>query len=135
MTSQMKRRKLPNDRSGKTRKAKIGGRNLYLTTGEYEDGTLGEIFIKCGKNGKSGSIYDIVAICMSLGLQYEIPLKVFTDKMKYQKMSDGGVTSDPEIPICDSVIDYIGKRLELDYGQNERTTDDNDQGMETIKKA
>lgn len=115
----MKRRKLPDNRTGTTRKVVIGDRNVYITTGKHEDGSLGEIFLKCGKSGKEGAVYDIVTLFLSIGIQYGIPLEIFIEKMKHQKMSDGGVTSDPQIPICDSVIDYIGKRLEFDYGKNE----------------
>jgi len=130
----IQRRKLPDERPGITRKVVIGGRNLYLTTGDFETGELGEVFIKCGKSGKQNSVYDIIALSISLGLQYGIPLEVYIDKLKYQKMESGGVTTDPQIPMCDSVIDYIARRLEMDY-LNERTPNDNDQGSETTQTA
>ena len=106
---------LPVDRNGKTIKVVIKGKNVYLTTGEYEDGTLGEIFIKIGKQGEENAVYDMAAIAISLGLQYGVPLEVFVNKLEHQRMESGGVTSDPDLPIVSSIMDWIAKRLRKDF--------------------
>ena len=114
-----KRHELPDVRKGKTWKAVIGGTDIYVTVGNYPDGTLGEFSVRIGKEGEEDSVYGIAATAVSTGLQFGIPLKVFIDEFKYQRMEISGPTSDPDIPLCSSIIDYIARRLEMDYPEKE----------------
>ena len=109
------RRKLPDERTGATYRCTIGATKFYLTTGEYADGSLGEIFLCIAKEGESMRAYDLVATAVSIGLQYGIPLEVFVDKFKGVRMAPSGVTQDPDIPLATSIFDYVARRLELDY--------------------
>ena len=111
----MKQKKLPTDTPGKTHAVTIGGKRFYITTMDYPDGTLGGMLIKTGKEGEELRFYDGIAIMLSLCLQYGVPLKVIVDKLKYQRMPPQGMTDNPEIPMCKSILDYIGRWLELKY--------------------
>ncbi len=114
------RRKLKTTRPGLTKRVKISGRTVYITTGEYEDGTIGEIFICFGKSTATAeSSPDSMAIAMSFGLQWGVPLSEFTRKYRHQNADFGGVTSDPEIPMCKSLVDYIAQWLDKRYGGGE----------------
>lgn len=108
--------KLPDERFGVTTAVDIGGFRVRLTPGLYPDGTLGEFFIKIGKPGNAMAVYDMVAIAVSIGLQYGIPLKVFTDKFRRQQMEPSGVTSNPGMPIARSIIDFVAWFLDNKYG-------------------
>lgn len=115
------RQKLPTERSGKTHKVVIGGRAVYITTGEYPDGSLGEIFIRLDREGGELRVYDCLAIAVSIGLQYGVPLEEYIKKLRYQQMEPRGVTSNPnEIPMCSSISDYLAKWLELKYLSNKQ---------------
>ncbi len=112
-----KQRRLPNRRNGYTQKAKIGGQSIFLRTGEYEDGTLGEIFIDMHKEGAAfRSLLNCFAIAVSLGLQYGVPLDEFVDQFVFTKFEPSGVViGNDHIKMATSVIDYIFRELAITY--------------------
>ena len=107
--------KLPDDRRAHTHRAIISGRNLYITVGFYDDGRLGEVFIKIDKEGSEMMLLNAVAIGISVGLQHKIPLTKFTRKYKNQRIGTAGATDDPEIPMVKGMLDYIARYLENKY--------------------
>jgi ribonucleoside-diphosphate reductase alpha chain len=111
------RRKLPNRANGFRQKAKIGGQSVYLHTGEYEDGSLGEIFIDLAREGAAfRSIMNCFAIAVSLGLQHGVPLEEFTDAFVYTKFEPAGmVQGSPHVKTTTSIIDYIFRELAVTY--------------------
>ena len=111
----MVRRRLIETRGGVTKKVAIGGKKIYITANEFEDGTLGEIFLRLDREGEELRVYDLLAIAMSVGLQHGVPLATYVEKFKYQKMEPAGFTSDPDIPNAGSVADYLVRWLELRY--------------------
>ena len=114
------RRKLPVTREGFTHSVKIGDTKVYIRTGEYQDGNIGELFISIDKQGTTLRVYDVVAILISLCLQYGVPLQTIIDLLKGQTMQPNGVTSNHnEIPIAKSITDYIARWLELKYLKGE----------------
>ena len=87
-----------------------------MTVGEYEDGRPGEVFIKVSKQGSTlAGIMDAFSISLSLGLQHGVPLATFVRKFANMKFEPAGITDDPELRIATSLIDYISRRLALDY--------------------
>ncbi len=112
-----KRRRLPNKRYGYTQKAKIAGHNVYLRTGEYPDGSLGEIFIDMHKEGAGfRSLMNCFAIAISLGLQHGVPLDEFVDAFIFTKFDPSGmVQGNDHIKMSSSVIDYIFRELAINY--------------------
>ena len=113
-----KQRRLPNRRAGYTQKAKIGGHKVYLRTGEYEDGTLGEIFIDMHKEGAGfRSLMNCFAIAVSLGLQYGVPLEEFVDTFVFTRFEPSGmVQGNDHIKMAStSIIDYIFRELAITY--------------------
>lgn len=111
----VKRRRLPVDREGKTVKATIGNTDVYIRTGEYEDGTLGEVFITINKDGDRMRVYDCLAIMISLSLQHGVQLELIIDKLRGQRMEPSGVTNHPKIPIVSSISDFLVRWLEKEY--------------------
>lgn len=111
------KRPLPSERKGKTFKAKINNNTIYLHTGDYEDGTLGEIFIEMYKEGAGyKSILGCFSICVSWLLQYGVPLEKLVDKFQYTRFEPAGiVTGDNEIKMCSSILDYVFRRLGISY--------------------
>jgi len=109
------RKKLPPERVGLTKTTTIMGTQIYIRTGLYEDGTLGEVFITVAKEGDEMRLLDLVAISMSVGLQYGIPLEVFTNKFSNWECGTAGNTDDEEIPMIKSIIDYVAKWLQRTY--------------------
>lgn len=111
------RQKLPFRRSGYTQKVKIAGQTLYLRTGEYENGQLGEIFIDMHREGAAfRSLMNCFAISISLGLQHGVPLEEFVDAFVYTKFEPSGmVAGSPHIKMTTSVIDYIFRELAVTY--------------------
>jgi ribonucleoside-diphosphate reductase alpha chain len=88
----------------------------YVTVGEYEDGRPGEVFIKVSKQGSTlAGIMDAFSIAISLGLQHQVPLATFVTKYANMKFEPAGITDDPELRIASSLLDYIFRRLALDY--------------------
>ncbi len=112
----MIRRKLPVERAAITHKFSIAGHEGYITTGMYEDGTLGEIFLVMSKEGSVVSgLMDVFATAVSLALQYGVPLQVLVDKFTHVRFEPSGFTNNPDIPIAKSIVDYIFRWLELKF--------------------
>jgi ribonucleoside-diphosphate reductase alpha chain len=110
------RRKLPRVRSSKTYKFSIADLKGYFIVGEYEDGTLGEMFISTSKQGSTLSgLMDSFAMTFSHGLQYGVPLKSYVRSLRGASFAPNGITNDPDIRIASSITDYIVRRLALDY--------------------
>ncbi|HRE90932.1 MAG TPA: vitamin B12-dependent ribonucleotide reductase, partial [Myxococcota bacterium] len=112
-----KRRRLPFRRAGYTQKAVIGGHNVYLRTGEYEDGTLGEIFLDMHKEGAAfRSMMNCFAIAVSLGLQHGVPLEKYVDAFLFTRFEPNGVVQgNPYIKMTTSIVDYIFRELAVTY--------------------
>jgi ribonucleoside-diphosphate reductase alpha chain len=117
MTFAPVRRKLPSKRMGFTQEAGIAGHKVYLRTGEYEDGTLGEVFIDMHKEGAAyRSMMNCFAISVSLGLQYGVPLQEFVDKFTFTRFEPAGmVTGHPNVKLATSIVDYIFRVLGMEY--------------------
>ena len=116
------RRKLPGRRKGYTQKAIVGNHKVYLRTGEYEDGTLGEIFVDMHKEGAAfRSLMNNFAIAISIGLQYGVPLEEFVEAFTFTRFEPNGmVEGNDAIKMATSVIDYIFRELAISYlGRNE----------------
>ena len=133
-----KRRPLPARRSGYTQKAIIGGHKLYIRTGEYEDGTLGEIFLDMHKEGAAfRSLMNNFAIAISLGLQHGVPLEEFVEAFVFTRFEPNGpVKLNDRIKMATSIIDYIFRELAITY--LERTdlaqVQEDDLRMDSMKK-
>ena len=111
------REKLPGRRKGYTQKAEVGGHKVYLRTGEYEDGTIGEIFIDMHKEGAAfRSLMNNFAIAISLGLQYGVPLEEYVEAFVFTKFEPAGlVLGNDSIKNATSVLDYIFRELAVSY--------------------
>ncbi|MFN7684489.1 MAG: vitamin B12-dependent ribonucleotide reductase [Oligoflexia bacterium] len=111
------RRKLPAKRRGFTQEATIAGHKIYIRTGEYEDGSLGEIFLDMHKEGAAyRAIMNCFAISVSLGLQYGVPLKEFVDKFTFTRFEPSGpVQGHPNIKMSTSIVDYLFRVLGMEY--------------------
>jgi len=111
------RHRLPNRRSGYTQKAVVGGHKVYLRTGEYEDGTLGEVFLDMHKEGAAfRSLMNCFAIAISLGLQHGVPLEEFVDAFVFTRFEPNGmVKGNDAIKMSTSVIDYVFRELAITY--------------------
>jgi ribonucleoside-diphosphate reductase alpha chain len=106
------REKLPVERASVTHKFSVGGHEGYITVGMYEDSRPGEIFIKMSKEGSTLSgVMDGLALTISLGLQYGVPLKVFVDKLLNTRFEPSGISANPNIRFVSSVLDYIARWL------------------------
>jgi len=112
-----KRRVMPGRRKGYTQKARVGGHKVYIRTGEFEDGTLGEIFIDMHREGAAfRSLMNCFAIAISLGLQYGVPLEEFVEAFVFTRFEpNGSVQGHDNIKMSTSVIDYIFRELALSY--------------------
>ena len=112
-----RRRRLPDRRAGYTQKARVGNNKIYLRTGEYEDGTLGEIFIDMHKEGAAfRSMTNCFAIAVSLGLQHGVPLDEYVDAFLFTRFEPNGmVQGNPYIKMSTSIIDYIFRELAITY--------------------
>jgi ribonucleoside-diphosphate reductase alpha chain len=111
------RQKLPDRRKGYIQKAAVGGHKVYLHTGEYDDGQLGEIFIDMHKEGAAfRSLMNNFAIAISIGLQYGVPLEEFVDAFVYTRFEPAGpVTGNDAIRSATSILDYIFRELGISY--------------------
>jgi ribonucleoside-diphosphate reductase alpha chain len=110
--ARQQREKMPVERASVTHKFSVGGHEGYITVGMYEDGRPGEIFIKMSKEGSTLSgVMDGLALTVSLGLQYGVPLKVFVDKLLNTRFEPSGITANPNIRFVSSVLDYIARWL------------------------
>ena len=117
-----KRRKLPNRRAGYTQKAVVGGHKVYLRTGDYSDGTLGEIFLDMHREGAAfRSLMNSFAIAVSLGLQHGVPLEEYVEAFLFSRFEPNGfVRGNKTIKRATSIIDYIFRELAITYlGRND----------------
>ena len=112
------RRRMPTERHSLTHKFSIGGHEGYITAGEYEDGTVGEMFLTdVGKEGSTiKGMMNAFATAISIGLQYGVPLETFVRKFAYVRFEPEGITRNPEIPFAKSMPDYIMRWLGSRYG-------------------
>ncbi|MES2847862.1 MAG: vitamin B12-dependent ribonucleotide reductase [Bacteroidota bacterium] len=117
----VERKTLPAKRRGFTQKAKINGQALFLRTGEYGDGTVGEIFIDMAKEGATvRSMLNCFAISISIGLQYGVPLEEFVEKFVFTRFEPSGMVDHPNIKTTTSIIDFIFRSLAYEYlGRND----------------
>lgn len=110
------RKRLPKSRVSRTTSFTVGGAEGYMTSGAHEDGSLGEIFLKLGKQGSTlAGVMDAFSIAISIGLQYGVPLETFVSKYTNQRFEPAGLTDDADIRMAQSVMDYVFRRLALDY--------------------
>jgi ribonucleoside-diphosphate reductase alpha chain len=113
---ELARHRLPDERRSYTHKFDISGHQGYITAGMYNDGSLGEIFIRMAKEGSVVSgLMDSFATAISLALQYGVPLEVLVDKFSHTRFEPSGITRNPEIPIAKSIMDYIFRWLQLKF--------------------
>ncbi len=114
---QAKRQRLPHRRAGYTQKATVGGHKIYLRTGEYEDGKVGEIFLDMHKEGAAfRSMMNCFAIAISLGLQHGVPLDEFVDAFVFTRFEPNGMVSGhKQIKMVTSIIDYVFRDLAINY--------------------
>jgi ribonucleoside-diphosphate reductase alpha chain len=116
ITKKPLRRRLANERQSITHKFSIAGHEGYFTVGLYDDGTPGEFFIKMSKEGSTLSgIMDSLALSVSLNLQYGVPLEVLISKFTHARFEPAGMTTNREIPIAKSLMDYIGRWLAIKF--------------------
>jgi ribonucleoside-diphosphate reductase alpha chain len=107
---------LPKKRRSQTVSFAVAGAEGYMTAGEYDDGTLGEVFIKMSKQGSTlAGVMDAFSVSISIGLQYGVPLEAFVSKYINMRFDPAGMTDDADIRIAQSVMDYLFRRLALDY--------------------
>ncbi|MBS1772459.1 MAG: vitamin B12-dependent ribonucleotide reductase [Bacteroidetes bacterium] len=112
----VERKSLPAKRRGYTIKAKVGGQPLFVRTGEYGDGTLGEIFLDMAKEGATmRSLMNSFAIAVSIGLQYGVPLDEFVDKFTFTRFEPAGMVEHPNIKSATSVLDFVFRLLAYEY--------------------
>jgi ribonucleoside-diphosphate reductase alpha chain len=110
------RKRLPTSRPARTVSFRVGESEGYITAGEYPDDGIGEIFLKVSKQGSTLSgVMDAFAIAVSLGLQYGVPLEVYAEKFINMRFEPSGMTNDPDIRFTTSLMDYIFRRLGLEY--------------------
>jgi ribonucleoside-diphosphate reductase alpha chain len=110
------RRYLPQKRRGFTLKSEIGGQEIYLRTGEYENGELGEIFISGFKEGATmRSLLDSFAVAISIGLQHGVPLENYVNKFTFTRFEPSGMTNHPNIKTATSLVDFIFRVLGMEY--------------------
>jgi ribonucleoside-diphosphate reductase alpha chain len=111
------RRRLPNRRKGYTQKAVVGGHKVYLRTGEYEDGGLGEVFIDMHKEGAAfRSLMNNFAIAISIGLQYGVPLEEFVEAFTFTRFEPSGIVEGNDaIKMATSILDYIFREMAISY--------------------
>ncbi|MCA1981398.1 vitamin B12-dependent ribonucleotide reductase [Nocardioides nematodiphilus] len=110
------RKRLPKSRVSRTTSFTVGGAEGYMTSGAHEDGTLGEVFLKLGKQGSTlAGVMDAFSIATSIGLQYGVPLETFVSKFTNLRFEPAGLTDDADVRMAQSIMDYIFRRLALDY--------------------
>ncbi len=110
------RKRLPKSRASRTTSFTVGGAEGYMTAGSYDSGELGEVFLKLGKQGSTlAGVMDAFSIAVSIGLQYGVPLDTFITKFTNLRFEPSGLTDDPDVRMAQSMMDYIFRRLALDY--------------------
>ncbi len=109
--------RLPHKRGGFTQEARVGGHKVFLRTGEYEDGTLGEIFVDMHKEGAAfRSLMNCFAMAVSVGLQYGVPLETYVDQFTFTRFEPHGpVSGHPNIKFATSIMDYLFRVLGVEY--------------------
>ncbi len=116
-----RRRKLPDERMSITHKLSVAGHEAYVHAGLYEDGSLGEIFIKMSKEGSTLSgVMDTLALSLSMNLQYGVPLEILCSKLVHTRFEPMGMTINKEIPMVTSIMDYLGRWLALKFLTKEK---------------
>jgi ribonucleoside-diphosphate reductase alpha chain len=110
------RKRLPKSRPSSTTSFTVGGAEGYMTAGTYPDGVLGEVFLKLGKQGSTlAGVMDAFSIAVSIGLQYGVPLETYVQKFTNVSFEPAGLTDDKDIRMAKSLMDYIFRRLAIDY--------------------
>ena len=110
------RKRLPKSRVSRTTSFTVGGAEGYMTSGAHDDGKLGEVFLKLGKQGSTlAGVMDAFSIAVSIGLQYGVPLETYVSKFTNLRFEPAGLTDDPDIRMAQSLMDYVWRRLALDY--------------------
>ncbi|WP_433354082.1 vitamin B12-dependent ribonucleotide reductase [Microtetraspora malaysiensis] len=110
------RRRLPNQRPSITTRFTVGGAKGYMTASSYPDDGLGEVFLKMSKQGSTlAGVMDAFSVAISIGLQYGVPLETYVQKFVNMRFEPAGMTDDPDVRMAQSVMDYIFRRLALDY--------------------
>jgi ribonucleoside-diphosphate reductase alpha chain len=110
------RRRLPKARPSLTTSFSVGGAEGYMTAGSYPDDGLGEVFLKLGKQGSTlAGVMDAFSIAISIALQHGVPLETYVSKFTNMRFEPAGLTDDPDIRMAQSILDYIFRRLALDY--------------------
>jgi len=110
------RKRLPKSRVSRTTSFTVGGAEGYMTSGAHADGELGEVFLKLGKQGSTlAGVMDAFSIAVSIGLQYGVPLETYVSKFTNLRFEPAGLTDDPDVRMSQSMMDYIFRRLALDY--------------------
>jgi ribonucleoside-diphosphate reductase alpha chain len=110
------RKRLPKTRNSRTTSFSVGGAEGYLTAGAYDDGALGEVFLKLGKQGSTlAGVMDAFSVAISIALQYGVPLEAFVSKFVNMRFEPAGMTDDKDVRMAQSMMDYIFRRLALDY--------------------
>jgi ribonucleoside-diphosphate reductase alpha chain len=110
------RKRLPKSRPSATTSFAVGGAEGYMTAGSYPDDGLGEVFLKLGKQGSTlAGVMDAFSIAISIALQYGVPLETYVQKFTNMRFEPAGLTDDPDIRMAQSILDYIFRRLALDY--------------------
>ena len=110
------RRRLPRHRRSRTYAFRVGEAEGYVTVGEYDDGRPGELFAKVSKQGSTlAGVMDAFSIAISLGLQHGVPLETYVRKFTNMRFEPAGMTDDPDLRIASSLVDYIFRRVALDY--------------------
>jgi ribonucleoside-diphosphate reductase alpha chain len=118
------RERLPRRRTSSTFAFRVADCEGYVTVGEYEDGRPGEVFIKVSKQGSTlAGIMDAFSISVSLGLQHGVPLATYVRKYSNMRFEPAGITDDADLRIATSLLDYIFRRLALDYLSREERED------------
>jgi ribonucleoside-diphosphate reductase alpha chain len=110
------RTRLPKSRPSRTTSFTVGGAEGYMTAGSYPDDGLGEVFLKLGKQGSTlAGVMDAFSIAISIALQYGVPLETYVQKFTNMRFEPAGLTDDPDIRMAQSVLDYVFRKLALDY--------------------
>jgi ribonucleoside-diphosphate reductase alpha chain len=110
------REKLPRNRTSHTFEFRVADCKGFVTVGEFDDGRPGEIFLRISKQGSTlAGIMDAFAISVSYGLQYGVPLRVYVETLTNTRFEPAGMTDDPDLRIASSILDYIFRRLAVDY--------------------
>jgi ribonucleoside-diphosphate reductase alpha chain len=110
------RKRLPKSRVSRTTSFTVGGAEGYMTSGAHDDGELGEVFLKLGKQGSTlAGVMDAFSIAVSIGMQYGVPLETYVSKFTNLRFEPSGMTDDPDVRMAQSLMDYVFRRLALDY--------------------